>query len=82
MDPGTTALCLVRAQDRTVAEVGSALVRVGPSRDRTLRVSFVLPTTARAVIGDVTRCEVAGPGQEPDAPVASLAAGRADRSAQ
>jgi len=82
VEPGSTALCLVRARDATGADAGSRVVRVGPASERALRPTYALATTSRPVLGEVVRCLVAAPGQEPDAPVASLAAGRADRSAQ
>ena len=55
-DPAAAAVCSVRAQDRTGAEVGNALVRIGPSPQSRQVVTHDLPTTARAVTGEVTGC--------------------------
>lgn len=57
-DAGATALCTVRARARTAEEVGSALVRVGPSADRRQVVRYDLATTARAASGEVTGCSL------------------------
>ena len=65
-DPGATALCTVRAQDRTGAEAGVALVRVGPADTRRVVVVHPLPTTSRATTGEVTGCSLApGAGGAP-----------------
>ena len=58
-DPAATALCTVRAQDRTGAEAGLALVRVGPAPARRVVVVHPLPTTSRAITGEVTGCSLA-----------------------
>ena len=58
-DPAATALCTVRARDSTGAQAGVALVRVGPSAERTVVVVHVLPTTSRATTGEVTGCSLA-----------------------
>ena len=60
-DESATALCSVRARGREGDEVGSALVRVGPSDDGVVRLSREVTTTARAVTGEVLRCEVEEP---------------------
>ena len=67
-DPAATALCTVRSRDRTGAEVGIALVRVGPAEDRRQVVTHPLPTTARAATGEVTGCSLdraVAPGSRP-----------------
>ena len=57
-DPGATALCTVRARERSGAEVGTALVRVGPSAERRQVVSYDLATTGRAATGELTGCSL------------------------
>ncbi len=59
-EPSATALCSVFARGADGAEVGNALVRIGPSDDGVVRQSRELATTARAVTGEVLRCEVEG----------------------
>jgi len=63
-EPARTALCTVRARDRTGAEVGTALVRVGPAAGRGQVVRYDLATTGRANTGEITGCllEPASPG--------------------
>ncbi len=55
-DPARTAVCTVRARDRTGAEAGSAQVTVGPAAGRSTIVSYDLTTTSRAATGEVTGC--------------------------
>ncbi len=55
-DAAAVALCTVRARDRTGLEVGNALVRVGPSADRSQVVTYDLTTRSRAVSGEITAC--------------------------
>jgi len=57
-DPAATALCTVRARDRTGAEAGVALVRVGPAADRRVVVVHPLQTTSRATTGEVAGCSL------------------------
>lgn len=58
-DPGTdTAVCRVRALDRSFGEVGSVEIDVAPSRSRTVRVVVDVPTTRLAVTGTVDECVV------------------------
>ena len=57
-DPAASAVCELRARDRSGAEAGTALVPVGPSADRRTTVVHVVPTTARAVLGEVTGCSL------------------------
>ena len=64
-DPAATALCTVRAQDRTGADAGVALVRVGPSAGRRVVVAHPLQTTSRATTGEVTGCSLAAGGPAP-----------------
>jgi hypothetical protein len=73
--PGETAWCLVRARGADGAEVGREFVSVSPAEgaagEQTVR--HPLPTTERAVTGEVVRCLL----QEPpaDAPRAGPAPG-------
>ena len=57
-DPRRDAVCLVRARDVSGAEVGHAEVRVvaDPGGDKRADLAHVLPTTNRAVTGEVGRC--------------------------
>ena len=55
--PGAAAQCVVRARDIQGREVGWARVPV-PARGRLVRVTYALPTTARAVTGEVLGCTV------------------------
>ena len=57
-DAAATALCTVRSRDRTGAEVGTALVRVGPSAGRRQVVTHDLTTSGRAASGEVTGCSL------------------------
>ncbi len=62
-DPAQTAVCTLRARSATGAEVGQALVRVGPADARSTVVSYDLATTGRATLAEVTGCV-----PEPQAP--------------
>ena len=55
-EPASTAVCTVRSRDRTGAEVGQALVRVGPSEQRRQVVTYDLRTSGRANTGEITGC--------------------------
>ena len=55
-----TAVCTVRARDRTGAEVGNSLVRVGPAPKRSVIVTYELPTSGRAADGEITACTLSG----------------------
>ena len=55
-DPARTALCTVRARDRTGDEVGNSLVRVGAAPQRRSIITYPLPTSGRAATGEVTGC--------------------------
>ncbi|HEU0103778.1 MAG TPA: DUF4307 domain-containing protein [Mycobacteriales bacterium] len=57
-DPARTAVCSVRARDRTGVEVGNSLVRVGPSDRRRSIVRYELATSGRAASGELTSCEL------------------------
>lgn len=63
--PGETAWCLVRARGADGAEVGRVFVPVtsGADSDGAQTVRHLLPTTGRAVTGEVVRCLL----QEPPA---------------
>lgn len=64
-DPAASVLCTVRARSADGAEVGTALVLVGPAdRDRTV-VTHELTTTGRAASGEVTGCSRAPTGVAP-----------------
>ena len=56
--PGATAYCVIRSRSRDGAEVGRdvAMVDTVGTADRTVRASFPLATTARAVTGEVAGC--------------------------
>lgn len=56
MEPGTTAVCTVRALSSSHAEVGLLDVEVGPSTARTIRVTGRIPTSELAVTGTVKAC--------------------------
>jgi hypothetical protein len=55
-DPGATAVCRVRALNLGFAEVGLSDVRVGPADDGATTLTAVVPTTERAVSGNVKAC--------------------------
>ncbi len=55
-DPDRTAICTVRAQNGRFAEVGLVDVRVGPARTGAVTVTTVVPTSERAVSGNVKAC--------------------------
>ena len=55
--PGEAATCTLRARDYAGAEVGTRTVTVRATGDEsTIKASEVVPTTARAVVGEVLRC--------------------------
>ena len=64
---GGTAWCLVRARDRAGLETGRQFVPVRGDGDP-VRVQHALPTTGRAVSGEVPRCSTSAPPD--DAPTA------------
>lgn len=55
-DPAATAVCSLRALDRTKAVVGIARVTVGPSPQRVTRRTDEVRTSALAVTGVVQEC--------------------------
>ena len=57
---GRAATCLVRARDRSGIETGSADVPIPARTDgrKKTDLTYVLPTRARAVTGEVLRCRV------------------------
>jgi hypothetical protein len=55
-DPSATAVCTVRALNVGFAEVGRTDVRVGPAKDGAVTVTAVVPTSERAVSGNVKAC--------------------------
>lgn len=55
-DPAATVLCTVRARERSGAEAGVALVRVGPAPDGRVEKTYDLVTRARANSGEVLGC--------------------------
>ncbi len=59
-----TAQCVVRARGRDGAEVGRAVATIVPRRDgnATSTVTYRLPTTARAVTGEVVSCTISQGG--------------------
>ena len=63
-DPQRDAICLVRARNRTGAEVGHDEVRVPaePGGAKRVRLSHVLTTTSRPVTGEAGRCLAVAPG--------------------
>jgi hypothetical protein len=67
-DPAATAVCAVRSRGGDGSEVGSALVRVGPAPERRQVVTHPLPTTARAVSGEITGCSLQPAGSAPPSP--------------
>ena len=68
--PGETAWCIVRARGASGVEVGAQFVpvRQPAASQQPVVVSSTLPTTARAVTGEVPRCALAPPPEgEPTA---------------
>ena len=49
--------CKLRARGRSLTDVGTAIVPVGPGRGGVLVASYDLPTTARASTGEVVGCQ-------------------------
>lgn len=60
MDPGSTAVCTVRALNLGFAEVGLVEIEVGPSPSRSVRAVADVPTSEKAVTGVVKDCAVTG----------------------
>jgi hypothetical protein len=58
-DAGKTVQCLVQARDRDNAEVGSLVSTIGPDGSGTLKREVSVPTTRRAVAGEVLSCRPA-----------------------
>ena len=54
--PSATAVCTVRALNSGFAEVGLLDVRVGPSAQGAVTVTATVPTSERAVSGNVKAC--------------------------
>jgi hypothetical protein len=58
--PGGAAACLLRARSYDGADVGTRTVTVAATgRGTTIEASEIVPTTARAAVGDVLRCRPA-----------------------
>lgn len=57
-DAGRTVQCLLQARDRDGSDVGSLVATVGPGSGTETR-SAVVPTTRRAVVGEVLSCRPA-----------------------
>jgi hypothetical protein len=55
-DPGATVICTAGAYDRDHVNVGSQMVQVGPSTERSTVVVRSLTTTRRAATAFVTSC--------------------------
>ncbi len=57
-NPGSKAYCVIRSRSRDGAEVGRdvAVLDASGTADRTVRGSFPLATTERAVTGEVAGC--------------------------
>ncbi|MCW2607097.1 MAG: Conserved rane protein of uncharacterized function [Frankiales bacterium] len=55
-DPGRTVHCLIRARGAAGGEVGRREFDVPPSRDKSTVVRELLPTTERAVNGELVGC--------------------------
>ena len=53
---GERGECKLRARGRSLNDVGTAIVPVGPGKGGALVTSHDLATTARAVTGEVTGC--------------------------
>lgn len=66
---GRTVFCLVRAKGQDFAEVGRVIVPVVGTGGR-LRLQQDVPTTARAVTGEVPLCRSQPPTQESPGPTA------------
>ncbi|MCW2777417.1 MAG: Conserved rane protein of uncharacterized function [Frankiales bacterium] len=62
-DPGSTVHCLVRARGTGGGEVGRREFDVAPSQQRSTVVREVLPTSERAVTGELVGC-ADGPGTD------------------
>ncbi|MFB9954659.1 DUF4307 domain-containing protein [Cellulomonas denverensis] len=58
-DPGEVAVCRVQALSASHAEVGVQQITVGPSQERTTRVTATIPTAEAAVTAAVHGCEPA-----------------------
>ena len=54
--PSATAVCTVRALNSGFAEVGLVDVRVGPADEGAVTVTATVPTSERAVSGNVKAC--------------------------
>lgn len=63
-DPSRDAACLLTARGRSREEVGHAIVRVPaePGGRAVLEVTRTIPTTARAVLAEASRCVPLRPG--------------------
>ena len=66
-DPGEPATCVVRARGESGLEVGRRQFDVPPSRERSIVVREPLPTTERAVTGELVGCRLGsgGPSSAP-----------------
>jgi hypothetical protein len=58
-DAGKTVQCLLQARDRDNAEVGSLVTTIGPDGSGTLTRAVTVPTSRRAVAGEVLSCRPA-----------------------
>jgi hypothetical protein len=56
LDPGRTAVCTVRMFNSGLTVVGRKDVTIGPSAERTIQISAVVPTFERATSGAVRAC--------------------------
>jgi len=55
--PGSAASCLLRARSYDGVEVGSRTVTVtATGRGTTIEAAEIIPTTAKAAVGDIVRC--------------------------
>jgi Domain of unknown function (DUF4307) len=59
--PGVTAQCVVRARNAEGVEVGSRVIII-PAGERQVVLTEVLETRARAVSGELQRCQEAATG--------------------
>lgn len=57
-DADRSALCTIRARAASGEETGTALVRVGPAPQRSVRLSRTLTTRERAATAEVTGCSL------------------------
>ena len=66
-DPGEPATCVVRARGESGLEVGRRQFDVPPSQQRSVVVREPLPTTERAVTGELVGCRLGsgGPSSAP-----------------